>query len=175
MRNAPPIPDATTARMIVRGVVALGRWVSSDNSPALSNPTSTYAAINAEMSSGTTYPVVLSRFVVCSTTDRPRSALVVNKTTIRTTPISSQITPTELTTTVMRTLVALRRMVTMRSRQPRTTAFAAPSFDESAESVPTSWKPDQTAGSTTCSAIAAVASVMICAITIVQPANQPTT
>ena len=42
-------------------------------------------------------------------------------------------------------------------RQPSTTAFAAPSFDASAESVPTSWKPDQTAGSTTCRAIAAVA------------------
>ena len=57
IRNAPPIPDATTARMIVRGVVARGLCVSSDSSPALSKPTSTYAAINAEMSSGTTYPV----------------------------------------------------------------------------------------------------------------------
>ena len=97
--------------MIVRGVVARGLCVSSDSSPALSKPTMTYAAINAEMSSGTTYPVVLPRFVVCRTTDGPRSALVVNNTMISTTPMISQVTPTELTTAVIRTLVAFSSVV----------------------------------------------------------------
>src|SRR4051812_44743320 len=95
--------------------------------------------------------------------------------TISTTPTSSQVTPIELTTAMMRTLVAFKTVVTTSRMQPSTTAFEAPSFEDSAGSVPTNWKPDQTAGSTACKAIAAAASVMVCAITIVQPANQPTT
>ena len=41
IRKAPPTPETTTARMIVRGAVARGLWVSSDSSPAESKPTST--------------------------------------------------------------------------------------------------------------------------------------
>ena len=160
---------------MVRGVVARARWVSSESSPALSKPTSTYAAIRAEISSGTTYPVVLSRFVVCSTTDGPGSAWPNSRITSSTTPISSQVTPTELTIAVRRTLEAFRAVVTTSSRQPSSTALAAPSRDASEGSLPTIWKPDHTAGSTTCNAIAAAATVMICAMTMVQPANHPQT
>jgi hypothetical protein len=131
--------------------------------------------MSAEISSGTTYPVVWSRFVVCSTTDGPRSAWPKSRITSRTTPMSSHVTPTELTIAVVRTLSAFRVVVTTRRRQPRSTAFAAPSREASDGSLPTTWKPVQTAGSTTWSAIAAAATVMICAITIVQPANQPQT
>ena len=39
--SAPPTPETTSARMIVRGVMRRGAWVSSDSSPAESKPTMT--------------------------------------------------------------------------------------------------------------------------------------
>ena len=39
--RAPPIPETTSARMIVRGAMRRGVCVSSDSSPAESNPTMT--------------------------------------------------------------------------------------------------------------------------------------
>ena len=81
-----------------------------------------------------------------------------SRMTIRTTPMSSQVTPTEFTIAVIRTLVALSTVVATSSRQPSSTALAAPSREASDGSVPTSWNPLQTAGSTTCKAIAAAAS-----------------
>ena len=53
-------------------------------------------------------------------------------------------------------------------------AFVAPVRLVIDGSPPTIWKPLQIAGSTACIAIAAAATVTICAMIIVQPANQPT-
>ena len=44
------MPDTTSARMIVRGVVRRGAWVSSESSPAESKPTMTYAAMSDDAS-----------------------------------------------------------------------------------------------------------------------------
>ena len=52
-------------------------------------------------------------------------------------------------------------MVSTSRAIPSTAAFAAPSDDTGEVSVPMNWKPDQTAGSTTCRASAAAATTTI--------------
>ncbi len=59
---------------------------------------------------------------------------------------------------------------------PSSTAFCAPvaeATEESAPDPPTIWKPDQMLGRTTWIAIAAAATVRICPMIMIQPANQP--
>src|SRR5690242_15038653 len=91
-----------------------------------------------------------------------------------TTPISSSVTPAELITDISRTPITLMTVVKNSTTTPRSTAFAAPSAETGDESVPINWKPDQIGGSTICIAIAATAVVTICAMIMIQPANQPT-
>jgi len=112
--------------------------------------------------------------VWCSTADGPRSAWVKSRSTSATTPTSSQVTPITLMRDITETPIALMMVVNVIRITPSRTALVAPSLEASDGSEPTSWKPDHSVGMTTCSAIAAADTVTICAISIVQPANQPT-
>ncbi len=91
----------------------------------------------------------------------------------RQTPMISQVTPTAFTMAMILTAIELINVVATSTITPSRMAFVAPVIVEIAGSPPTSWKPDQIAGSTACMAIAAADTVTICARIIVQPANQP--
>ncbi|MBT1096111.1 hypothetical protein KJZ88_31995 [Streptomyces sp. Tu102] len=56
---------------------------------------------------------------------------------------------------------------------PSSAALAAPSAEAGAGSVPISWKPYQSAGSTISSVGPATATTTISPITMIRPANQP--
>jgi hypothetical protein len=113
--------------------------------------------------------------LVASTMPGPRTE-VENKAMIKsTTPISSAVTPTAFTTAITRTATELITVVMISSSRPSTMALVAPLRLAIEGSPPTIWKPDQMAGRTACMAIAAAATVTICAMIMVQPANQPTT
>jgi len=71
------------------------------------------------------------------------------------TPTISQQTPIVATRDIQRTPMQLIVVVMISSAVPNSTALAAPSAEVSAVSVPMIWKPGHTAGSTTCSAMAA--------------------
>ena len=106
----------------------------------------------------------------------PRSEWKNSAVTSATTPRISIATAAEVTTAIRRTPMTLIAVVSASTIRPRTTAFWAPvglSGDESAPDPPTSWKPVQIAGSTACIAIAAVATVRIWPMTMIQPVNQP--
>jgi hypothetical protein len=107
-------------------------------------------------------------------TPGPRSACAKSSTTTTTTPISSRVTPAELITAITRTPITLMTVVRASTTTPSRTAFAAPSAETGEESLPTNWNPDQIGGRTICIAIAATAVVTICAMIMIQPANQPT-
>ena len=175
IRNAPPMPEATTARMIVRGV-GRARLVRLLGQLARAVETDHHVRRHQRRDEQRyDVPGRCRRGPSCAVRRTDRARRLVNSMTISTTPTSSQVTPT---------LVDDRHdphagRVQHRGRRP---AGGSPVRRHSRAvlgrqrgSVPTSWKPDQTAGSTTCRAIAAAAKVMICAITIVQPANHPTT
>ncbi len=92
---------------------------------------------------------------------------------MRAAPMISAVTPILLTADM--TLLSSRFTVVVRARSTTASsaALAAPVAVVGAGSPPTSWKPDQIAGSTTWSASAAAATTTICPITMIQPANQP--
>lgn len=156
----------------MRGAVRRGAWVSSLISPALSKPIITYAAANEPTSSAPNRPLCAPP-VVWKVMLGVRSEWVSRSTMIRTAPMISAVTPTRL----IRDITRLSRMFTTVVRTsritPRSAALAAPSAEVTAGSVPTSWKPDQIAGSTICRASAAAATTTTCPITMIQPANQP--
>lgn len=133
----------------------------------------TYAAIRPEAIHAQPYPEPAPP--VSKTTWGPRCAWVKNTPTTAMTPTISQQTPMVATRDIQRTPMQLMVVVIINSAVPNSTALAAPSADVRAVSVPMIWKPDHTAGSTTCSAMAAADAVMICARIMNQPPNQPTT
>ena len=111
--------------------------------------------------------------VVWKTAPGPRLAWTNSSSTSSVTPTSSRVTPIELIRAI--TLIPTALIVVVRTTRivPRITAFVAMSLADGDALEPTSWKPDQIVGSTTCRAIAAAAIVTIWATSIVQPANQP--
>lgn len=156
---------------IVRGAVRRGLWVSSLISPALSKPIITYAAMNEPTISAPSSPVPPAP--VWKVMPGERSEWVSSSTMMRTAPMISAVTPIRLTRDITRLSRTLTRVVRTSRTTPSTAALAAPSGLVGAGSSPTSWKPDQIAGSTICSASAAAATTTTCPITMIQPANQP--
>lgn len=121
------------------------------------------------------YPGLAPGTPVSRTTCGPRTAWVKNMPITATTPTISQVTPMLLIRDIQFTPMLLMIVVSTSSTDPSRTALAAPDEEVSDGSSPMIWNPLQTAGRTTCRAIAAAAAVTICARIMNQPANQPTT
>ena len=73
----------------------------------------------------------------------------------------SIVTPTRVMAAIFVTPNEAIAMHSAMQIEPRTIALAAPSSDVGEVSVPTSWKPLHTSGSTACSAIAIAATLMM--------------
>ena len=120
------------------------------------------------------YPDSVPGAPVSSTTCGPRWAWVKNTSTSAMTPTISQVTPMLLMRAIQLTPIELMVVVMTSSTDPRMTALVAPLGEVRAGSSPTSWKPLQMLGRTTCNAMAAADAVTICAMIMNHPANQPT-
>jgi hypothetical protein len=111
----------------------------------------------------------------CTVTEGVRSECVKSSMMISSAPAISAVTPTRLTSDITLLSRRLTAVVSTSSAMPSTAALAAPSEETGEVSVPISWKPDHTGGSTTCSASAAADTTTICPSTMIQPAYQPKT
>jgi hypothetical protein len=82
-------------------------------------------------------------------------------TSTTTTPMISMVTPIRVSIAIFVTPNEAIATHTAMQIEPRMIAFSAPSSDVGEVSVPTSWKPLHTSGSTACSAIAMAATLMM--------------
>src|ERR1700754_2928548 len=103
---------------------------------------------------GKTYGPLPCTPLVSNTTDGPRCAWRNSRTITSTTPAISNVTPIRVITAIFVTPNDEIATHTAMQIDPRMIAFRAPSWEVGEESVPTSWNPLHTAGSTVWSAIA---------------------
>ena len=80
-------------RVIARGAVRRGSFVSSESSAALSNPYITYAAMSIDARNGQTLGPSPCTPLVRNTTAGPRMTCVNRMTSTTTTPMISIVTP----------------------------------------------------------------------------------